>query len=180
MKNLRPVSQDASRSDSDCCKDDANNNKLTQQNVATVPDEVLLLKRGYLLSEGSRLLGEGTYSKVKRAYSKYEKCDVAVKIVNRKIAPRDFLKRFLPRELEVIGHINHSNIIKFHEVLDTGDRVYIVMQHATGGDLLEYIQKTQFIKEEAAKPMFLQVRGKLIHNIQVYGWLDYSDGIANW
>jgi len=125
--------------------------------ITTVSDEVFLLRRGYfLMSTG--LLGEGTYSKVKRAYSKYRGCDVAIKIVNRKIAPKDFLKRFLPRELEIIGQIKHQNICEFFEVLDIGEKVFIVMQHAPRGDLLEYIQRHKFLKEDQARKIFVQVR----------------------
>ena len=104
------------------------------------------------------LLGEGTYSKVKRAYSKFRGHDVAIKIVNRKIAPKDFLKRFLPRELEIIGQVKHSNICKFYEVLDIGDKVFIMMEYAPRGDLLEYIQKHRFLREDVSRSLFLQVR----------------------
>lgn len=125
--------------------------------TTTISDEVFLLRRGYfLMSTG--LLGEGTYSKVKRAYSKFRGYDVAIKIVNRKIAPKDFLKRFLPRELEIIGQIKHRNICEFYEVLDIGEKVFIVMQHAPCGDLLEHIQRHKFLKEDQARKMFLQVR----------------------
>ena len=123
----------------------------------TSHDERFLLARGYFLMDRD-LLGEGTYSKVKRAYSKLRGHDVAIKIVNRKIAPKDFLKRFLPRELEIIGQINHPNICKFYEVLDIGEKVFIIMEHAPKGDLLEHIQRYKFMKEDLARSLFLQVR----------------------
>ena len=123
---------------------------------ATQSDEAFLMSRGYfLLSKG--ILGEGTYSKVKKAYSKFRSHDVAVKIVNRKIAPKDFLKRFLPRELQIIGQVNHPNICKYYEVLDVGHKVFIIMENAPRGDLLEFIQCNRFLKEDVARPMFLQV-----------------------
>lgn len=123
----------------------------------TSHDERFLLSRGYFLMNRG-LLGEGTYSKVKRAYSKFRGHDVAIKIVNRKIAPKDFLKRFLPRELEIIGQVKHANICKFYEVLDIGDKVFIMMEYAPRGDLLEYIQKHRFLREDMARSLFLQVR----------------------
>ncbi|XP_066934960.1 testis-specific serine/threonine-protein kinase 3-like [Clytia hemisphaerica] len=138
-------------------KDVTNAEKPTTQS-----DEAFLMSRGYfLLSKG--ILGEGTYSKVKRAYSKFRSHDVAVKIVNRKIAPKDFLKRFLPRELQIIGQVNHPNICKYYEVLDVGHKVFIIMQHAPRGDLLEFIQCNRFLKENVARPMFLQIAHALAY-----------------
>ena len=132
--------------------------ELVESNSPTTShDERLLLSRGYFLMNRG-LLGEGTYSKVKRAYSKFRGHDVAIKIVNRKIAPKDFLKRFLPRELEIIGQVKHSNICKFYEVLDIGDKVFIMMEYAPRGDLLEYIQKHRFLREDVSRSLFLQVR----------------------
>lgn len=178
MKTLRSVSNDMSKRDkreknsSSPATGTEENTSLAnndshhqQQHMVAVPDDVILMKRGYLLMEGNGILGEGTYSKVKRAYSKFQKCDVAVKILNRKIAPRDFLKRFLPRELQIIGHVNHPNIVNFYEVIDTGDRAFIVMQYVPNGDLLEFIQKTKFIKEVPAKMMFTQVERVLRNHL---------------
>ena len=131
--------------------------KDTAEGPTTSQDERFLLTRGYFLMNRG-LLGEGTYSKVKRAYSKLRSIDVAIKIVNRKIAPKDFLKRFLPRELEIIGQIKHPNICKFYEVLDIGEKVFIMMEFAPKGDLLEHIQRYKFLKEDFARSLFLQVK----------------------
>lgn len=137
-------------------KEEKESEQIIQQPVVrSISDRSLLSQRGYVLSD--QTLGEGSYSKVKRAYSKYQNCDIAVKIINRQIAPQDFLERFLPRELEIIGHLNHENICKFFEVCDTGQRVYLFMQYAYEGDLLEYIQRNRFVKESMAKEMFRQV-----------------------
>ena len=85
------------------------------------------------------------------------KLHVAIKIVDRKKAPEDFLKRFLPRELNIIQLLEHPNIIHVYEVLDIGDKVYVVMDIAAGGDLLDYIKTRGFVRENLSKKVFMQI-----------------------
>ena len=94
---------------------------------------------------------------MKKAYSKYHDNDVAIKIINRENAATDFLERFLPRELQIILHLKHTNICEYYDVMDTGNKVYIVMEFALNGDLLEYILKNKFLEEDFAKEIFIQV-----------------------
>lgn len=65
---------------------------------------------------------------------------MATKIIDRYKAPNDFLKSFLPRELEIYQKISHPNIIKVYEILEIMHRVYIFMELADGGDLLNLIK----------------------------------------
>lgn len=115
-----------------------------------------LRQHGYELLDDPPL-GEGSYAKVRRAYSRKMKLHVAVKIVDRKKAPDDFLKRFLPRELSIIQSLEHPRIIRVHEVLDIGDKVFVVMDIAAGGDLLDYIKTNGFVKETLSKKVFQQM-----------------------
>lgn len=38
---------------------------------------------------------------------------VAVKIVDRRKAPKDYLKKFLPREIEVLQKLDHPRCVSF-------------------------------------------------------------------
>lgn len=103
-------------------------------------------------------LGEGSYAKVKAAYSDRLKFDVAVKIIDRKKAPPDFLERFLPREIDILAKVNHRSIIKTYEIFETSDgKVYIVMELGVQGDLLEFIKSKGAMPEEIARKMFRQL-----------------------
>lgn len=121
-----------------------------------------LRQNGYELLDDPPL-GEGSYAKVRRAYSRKLKLHVAVKIVDRKKAPEDFLKRFLPRELSIIQRLEHPHIIRVYEVFDIGDKVFVVMDIASGGDLLSYIKSRGFVKENLAKKIFLQLLEAVKH-----------------
>ena len=65
---------------------------------------------------------------------------IAAKIIDRNKAPKDFLNKFLPREIDIYLKLDHPNIIKVFEIIDIGSRVYIFMEYAESGDLLEYIR----------------------------------------
>ena len=88
--------------------------------VSSVNDEQELQKRGY--SIGSTL-GEGSYAKVKAAYSERLGKKVALKIINKRKAPKDFLNRFLPRELEVLKSLRHPNVIQMYDIMQFNGKV---------------------------------------------------------
>lgn len=126
--------------------------------TAAVAFKSILNSRGYVLG---KTLGTGTYGKVKYAHSLRLKHPVAVKIVSRKVAKEVHLK-FLPRELDALRSLRHKNIIELVEVLETQDHVYIVMELAEGGDLLDYINKKRFLTDEEAKGLFHDVVDGLV------------------
>lgn len=88
------------------------NISLVKKNESWVPRKEQQLsaieRHGYTLT---KTLGEGAYAKVKLAHSKKHNCQVAVKIVNKRRAPKDFLKKFLPREVHLMHRLNHPNVV---------------------------------------------------------------------
>ncbi|NXO05577.1 TSSK1 kinase, partial [Rhinopomastus cyanomelas] len=111
-------------------------------------------QKGYILGD---TLGEGTYGKVKSAYSNHMTCNVAIKIINKKKISRDFLERFLPRELEDLRRLSHPSIVKTHEIFESFGKTYIVMELAEEGDLLNYISTRGAMEEDTACIMFQQL-----------------------
>jgi serine/threonine protein kinase len=69
-----------------------------------------------------------------------EKKIIAAKIINKKKAPKDFLNKFLPRELDIYLKLDHPNIIKIYEIIEISSKTFIFMELAEGGDLLEFIK----------------------------------------
>ncbi|XP_006021615.1 testis-specific serine/threonine-protein kinase 1-like [Alligator sinensis] len=130
-------------------------------------DAAVLKKRRYVLG---MKLGEGSYAKVKCAYSEKLKFNVAVKIIDKKRAPRDFLERFLPREIDILAKVNHCSIVKTYEIFEISDRkVYIVMELGVQGDLLEFIKTRGSIPENVARKMFYQLGSaiKYCHDLDI-------------
>ncbi|XP_040321053.1 testis-specific serine/threonine-protein kinase 1 [Herpailurus yagouaroundi] len=130
-------------------------------------DAAILKRRGYILGIN---LGEGSYAKVKSAYSERLKFNVAVKIIDRKKVPTDFLEKFLPREIEIQATLNHRSIIRTYEIFETSDgRIYIIMELGVQGDLLGFIRTRGALHEDDARKKFHQLSSaiKYCHDLDI-------------
>ncbi|XP_062446121.1 testis-specific serine/threonine-protein kinase 2 [Rhea pennata] len=130
-------------------------------------DIMVLGKRGYNVGV---TLGEGSYGKVKAGYSDKMKCNVAIKIIDKRKTPRDFLEKFLPREIAALKRMSHPSIVKTYEIFETFvGKVYIIMELGVKGDLLDYIKVTGAMKEEVARKRFRQLASaiKYCHNMDL-------------
>ncbi|KAM9219269.1 LOW QUALITY PROTEIN: testis-specific serine/threonine-protein kinase 2 [Leptosomus discolor] len=106
----------------------------------------------------------GSYSKVKPTYCEQLKRNLAIKIINKKKAPQDFLEILLPREIEALRRLHHPSIIKTYNIFETSaGKVYIVMQLGENGDLLNYIRITGATKEDIARIKFRQLASAIKH-----------------
>lgn len=96
-------------------------------------------------------LGKGKYGLVKRAIHKKSQREVAVKIVKKKeLSLKDI--ELLKREIEVLKVCQHPNIIRFYDVFENSDYIYIVMEYLQGGDFFNYLESRNFkITEIRAK-----------------------------
>ncbi len=120
------------------------------------PDSAVavLQSYGYTLGES---LGKGSYAVVKAAYSQKHKKRVAIKIVSKRRAPEDYLTKFLPREIQVMKRLRHPNCVCLYEAIETSSRIYLVMDMADNGDLLEHIRSKGALSEEKARDLFRQL-----------------------
>jgi len=104
-------------------------------------------------------VGSGSYGKVFRA----QRCDVddrrhyAAKVIYINKAPKDFLDKFLPRELVICQKLKHPNIVRTHDVINTSSRVVMVMDYAPKGDLLSYCRLRGALPESSAQKLFKQI-----------------------
>ena len=112
-----------------------------------------LHKYGYIVG---KTLGSGAYAKVKSAHAIHLNKQVAIKIVNKKGAPKDVIAKFLPREIECFRTASqHEGVISLHEVIHTENNVYLIMEMAENGDLLTYINQRKSLHEGIAQRFFL-------------------------
>lgn len=119
----------------------------------------VLESHGYTLG---KIIGTGSYATVKLARSDKHDGNVAIKIVSKFQAPTDYLTRFLPREIEVVKGLRHTNLIRFLQAVETTHRVYIIMEYAENGSLLDVIRRDSVIEEvPRAKDWFCQLRDAL-------------------
>ncbi|NXJ48004.1 TSSK3 kinase, partial [Spizaetus tyrannus] len=117
--------------------------------------EGFLLANGYQLG---RTIGEGMYSKVKEAFSQKHQKKVAIKIIDKNEGPEEFIHRFLPRELQIITRLNHKNIIRVHEMLESAEgKICLVMELAEDGDIFDYVLREGPLPEPRARTLFCQL-----------------------
>lgn len=121
----------------------------------SISDDKLLAEQGYFIIGD---IGEGAYSKVRLYWSKTLKRTVAIKIINRQQAPRDFVKNFLPREIDILQKVKHPHIANIYEILATSDgRIFIVLEYSVYNDVLRHIQTNGAFDENRAKHVFGQL-----------------------
>lgn len=117
-----------------------------------------LHRYGYVVG---KTLGSGAYAKVKAGHSLKLNRPVAIKIISKRSAPKDMLDKFLPREIEMLKAMNHENVVKLLESIVTENEVYLALEYAEKGDLLDYINSRKFLSEDAARKLF----GDLVNGI---------------
>ena len=74
----------------------------------------ILEEHGYRIL---KMIGKGSYATVKRAFSERHQANVAVKIISKREAPRDYVEKFVPREINIVKTLKHHNIVLFLQVV---------------------------------------------------------------
>ncbi|CAD7000528.1 unnamed protein product [Ceratitis capitata] len=104
-----------------------------------------------------KVIGTGNYAKVKIGYSEEYGKRVAVKIISKVKAPAEYTTKFLPREIEAVKGLHHENLITFYQSIETSHRVYLIMQLAENGTLLDYVREKKYLEESHGRNLFRQL-----------------------
>ncbi|XP_078611222.1 uncharacterized protein LOC144881792 [Branchiostoma floridae x Branchiostoma japonicum] len=113
-----------------------------------------LVAEGYEIGE---VIGEGQFSKVRVAYCPKMRKKVAVKVISKRKAPKDYLRDFAPREVSILQHLNHIYMIDIYRALEDKRSVYLVMEYAANGDLHDYINTKGHLDEAESRALFRQL-----------------------
>ena len=73
---------------------------------------------------------------------------VAIKILDKLqlMEDPDNLKR-VEREIQILKLVKHKNIIQLYEVMETPQKIYLVMELCEGGELFDYIVSKERLDE---------------------------------
>lgn len=64
---------------------------------------------------------------------------MAIKILEKgRIRDQADIERIV-REIKILKEITHNNIVKLFEIVETPDKIYLIMEYASGGELFDYI-----------------------------------------
>ncbi|XP_076470884.1 serine/threonine-protein kinase H1 homolog [Babylonia areolata] len=101
------------------------------------------------------LIGRGSFSRVVRVEHRMTKQPYAIKMIDRIQG-----KEVFEAELNVLRRVRHRFIIQLVEVFETPEKVYMVMELATGGELFDrIIAKGSFTERDAVRVLRMVLEG---------------------
>eukprot|EP01134_Creolimax_fragrantissima_P005775 CFRG5775T1 len=107
--------------------------------------------------EVGKTLGEGTYGKVKLGVNTSTRKKVAVKFIKRENIKNEKHMTRVNREIAALHLLDHPNIVKLEDIIDTKEEIILVMEYAEGGELFDYIVAHRQVKERESRKFFRQI-----------------------
>ncbi|CAN6285904.1 unnamed protein product [Urochloa humidicola] len=103
-----------------------------------------------------RLVGQGSFAKVFRAAHRRTGARVAVKAIDRRRVEKRVHDGIL-KEREILKSIDHPNILRLLDTIDTTNMMYLVLEYCDGGDLDAFLQKHGRLPVATAKDLMRQL-----------------------
>uniref|UniRef100_A0AAZ3S8A9 non-specific serine/threonine protein kinase n=1 Tax=Oncorhynchus tshawytscha TaxID=74940 RepID=A0AAZ3S8A9_ONCTS len=94
-----------------------------------------------------KTIGKGNFAKVKLAHI----------YIHTHSADYLLCPLQLFREVRIMKLLNHPNIVKLFEVIETEKTLYLVMEYASGGEVFDYLVAHGRMKEKEARAKFRQI-----------------------
>ncbi|XP_040044707.2 SNF-related serine/threonine-protein kinase [Gasterosteus aculeatus] len=104
-----------------------------------------------------KTLGRGHFAVVKLARHVFTGEKVAVKVIDKhKLDP--VARAHLFQEVRCMKMVQHPNVVRLYEVIDTATKLYLILELGDGGDMYDCIMKYDGgLAEEVAKCYFAQI-----------------------
>lgn len=87
-----------------------------------------------------RQIGHGAYAVVKESIHKNTGERVAIKQYDRYKLMDIQRKKSAMREIKILSRLQHPNVVKLYEAIDTSKYVYLVMEYVSGESLHSYLK----------------------------------------
>uniref|UniRef100_A0A8C1D7P7 non-specific serine/threonine protein kinase n=1 Tax=Cyprinus carpio carpio TaxID=630221 RepID=A0A8C1D7P7_CYPCA len=123
-----------------------------RNSVASITDEQPHIGNYRLL----KTIGKGNFAKVKLARHVLTGREVSRHIFIV-IYTGVFKRLILFREVRIMKVLNHPNIVKLFEVIETEKTLYLIMEYASGGEVFDYLVAHGRMKEKEARAKFRQI-----------------------
>ncbi|KXT05634.1 hypothetical protein AC578_5658 [Pseudocercospora eumusae] len=103
-------------------------------------------------------IGEGEFGKVKMGWKKDSTVQVAIKLIRKEsLAGNTTRLPKIYREISILRELQHPNIVRLHEFVETERHMGIILEYASGGELFDYILNHRYLKDPAARRLFAQL-----------------------
>uniref|UniRef100_A0AC35U8B5 Protein kinase domain-containing protein n=1 Tax=Rhabditophanes sp. KR3021 TaxID=114890 RepID=A0AC35U8B5_9BILA len=113
--------------------------------------------------EITKKLGSGTYGKVSLAFDHKTDREVAVKLIKKSAIENKADLVRIRREIRIMSALQHPNIIQIYEVFENKDKIILVMEYASGGELYDYVSKNSSLQEHEARRIFRQITSAVLY-----------------
>nr|XP_034492075.1 serine/threonine-protein kinase MARK2-like [Marmota flaviventris] len=104
-----------------------------------------------------RSIGQGNFGTVRLARHILTGAEVAVKTVSK----GELDPAFLQAKVAIMKAVEHPSVVQLFQVMETADRVYLVMEYAGWGQLLQYIPEEVGLPEREEQGLLEQVASAL-------------------
>lgn len=81
---------------------------------------------------------------------------VAIKIIDKTCLDDDNLAKTF-REISILKLLHHPHITRLYEVMESKNSIYLVTEHAGGGEIFDHLVTHGRMKEEEAARIFSQI-----------------------
>ncbi|XP_059848637.1 SNF related kinase b [Hypanus sabinus] len=104
-----------------------------------------------------KTLGKGHYAVVRLARHVFTGEKVAVKVIDKTKLDKSATGHLL-QEVRCMKLVQHPNVVRLYEVIDTQSKLYLILELGDGGDMFDYIMNHDSgLSEEQAKIYFAQI-----------------------
>ncbi|CAD8163793.1 unnamed protein product [Paramecium octaurelia] len=112
----------------------------------------------------SKMIGKGSFAKVYSATKKENNNQYAIKAFSKSYMSQQSKGiESLLNEIKVMRKLNHPNIVKLHEVHETTNSIYFVLDMIQGGELLQRVRETGFLPAETMQKLAFNLISALRH-----------------
>ena len=108
-------------------------------------------------------LGKGSFASVELATHVIFPKDVALKVIVKKEIKDPYMTRNLTREAYILSKLDHPNVVKLIEVLESPEIYCIALEYAASGSLLDIIHTRGRLHEKSARNICRQVASALFY-----------------
>ena len=115
-------------------------------------------------------IGSGGFAKVVQGIHIPTGEKVAIKIMDKIQLFTDPLNLSrVKTEISLLKIVRHKNIIKLYEVIETPQKIYLIMEYCEGGELFDYIVKKQNLTERQSCYFFHEIIDALeyLHSLNI-------------
>lgn len=129
----------------------------------TQSDLMILQEKGFILE---KIIGQGSYAKVYKSTHMLDETRhiiLACKVIDTAQAPRDYLTKFLPRELDVLIRVNHPHIVNVSNIFQRRAKYFVFLRFAENGDLLDFLTKNGAVPENQSRLWMRQIISGLLY-----------------